>query len=505
MMFLCCMHGVAEANTVEFAHVFVPDKASGAQYDRTRYEQPLGNARVTYPSSLPGYGIDKKITNGRIEYNGNRYRMPFLNGYDHVVGIAGHLTDMLDRVEIVVNGNVVKTIRKSALIYAGATTRDNPDSRNPERKGLVVFKVNRGDLPGLHEDFQIRIRFAVEVAGFDKLDCKVVHGSGQIKSIEWTTNNGAELPDIIETPSGRRVFKTQCGGRRIYNLRLITFKAPQTVQISDGLNKEILRRDVLRLTKTEGRIMTDTIDISFDEEYISTPNAEFGEKPEKFIRLCDSEAGNVPGGWGTYIYMGFADNLPGASNTKPYQTNLKDLSLCGGSGGNVSGQLINPGIGVSNPAPAGQPDITVTIESAFTSGATFSATDAARYSFCENLPDEQQTRQTPILPLTIRIQNIGTANITTPFTVAINGGGNQNFFDDRVETIRSLQAGEIYQIIVQRRQSVVCARKSGNTCVRCPDNFGGVRQWNDRGMRVTVDNGGAITESNETNNTANVP
>jgi hypothetical protein len=500
-----CRNLTAFANTVEFAHVFVPDKANGAAYDRTRYEQTWGNFSATYPKDIPGYGIDQKITDGRIVYNGNRYRMPFLSGYDHIVGIAGHLTDMLDRVEIVVNGNIVRTIRKSALIYSGATKRDNPDSRDPERKGLVVFKVNRADLPSLNEDFQLRIRFAVEVAGFDKLDCKVVHGSSQIKSIQWTTNNSAQLPDIIETQSGRRVFRTECGGTRIYNLRLIVFKSPQSVQVGDGLDNEILGRDIQRITKTEGRLMTDTIDISFDETYVSTPNAEFGEKPEKYIRLCDSEVGNIPGGWGTYIYMGFADNLPGASESRPYQTNLKDLSLCGGSGSTTIGRVITPITSKRDSTPAGQPDITITIENAFISGATFNAADAARYNFCQNLPDDQQTRQTPILPLTIKIQNVGTADIRTPFTVAINGGGNTNFFEDRVETVRSLQAGEIYQIIVQRKQSVVCGRKAGNNCTRCPDNFSGVRQWNDRGIRVTADNGGAITESNETNNTTNVP
>lgn len=202
-----CSHFAASANTVEFAHVFVPDKANGATYDRTRYEQTWGNFNAIYPKDIPGYGIDQKITDGRIVYNGNRYRMPFLKSYDHVVGIAGHLTDMLDRVEIVVSGNVVRTIRKSALIYSGATTRDNPDSRNPERKGMVVFKVLKADLPDLNEDFQIRIRFAVEVAGFDRLDCKAVSGSGQIKSLRWTDNNGAELPDIIQTNSGREFLK----------------------------------------------------------------------------------------------------------------------------------------------------------------------------------------------------------------------------------------------------------------------------------------------------------
>ncbi|MES2764790.1 MAG: hypothetical protein V4642_02910 [Bacteroidota bacterium] len=327
---------IVSANTVEYAHVFVPDRAHGATYDRTRYEQTWGSFTAVYPKDIPGYGIDQNITDGRIVYNGNRYRMPFLNGYDHVVGIAGHLTDMLDRVEIVVNGNVVRTIRKSALLYSGATKRDHPETREQQRKGMVAFKVNKADLPNLNEDFQIRIRFAVEVAGFDKLDCKVVHGSGQIKSMHWTTYNGAELPEIISRPNKYNGYKTNCSPNRLYNLRMIIMKAPQSIQVGDGINKKILERNVTNFRKIEGTRMMDTVDVTFTEKYVSMVESEMGEDPERFVLLCDGEVGNIPGGWGSYIYMSIADNLSGSTGPNGYQTNLTGLNLCGEAGGTVA-------------------------------------------------------------------------------------------------------------------------------------------------------------------------
>lgn len=463
---------VAHANTVEYVSLKV-----------TSDQVPAGeNTNIVSSREL-------EVSGGRIQ----GYRMPFITGEDHRVTIIGHLTDMLDRVEITEGGTVVRTIRKSSLVSCGHTDDHGG-------KGKIVFDLNSRDLPGSGDDFQIRIRFSVEMAGHDKLDCKVVK-RGTIERAEWSTANNAVLPEFNTTSTGRPADDLTRNG--VYTLRFVCFKCPESIQVGDGITKELLQQDVISTSLINGRIMKDTIVATFraTEALGSIDRLDF-------VRFCDAGVGNIRGGWGKYVDCRIRKPLPARSAGTPLVSDL-ELVRTRGFGGGGSGGGVAIGIGTSRgtPDPAAQPDITVSLTNAFTSGATFTAEDASRYNFCQNLPDQQQTRSTIILPLTIKVQNVGTANITTPFTVAISGGGNSNFFADRVETIPTLQAGEIYQIIVSRKQSVVCARRSATACTRCPENLGGngIVHWNDRGTTVTVDNGGVITEANEGNNTASVP
>lgn len=482
LLLLFVLVTAAEANTVEFVSLEVTsDPASSA-----------GNAGSR--------SLEKTVAGGRIVHGGSRYRMPFATGEDHRVTIIGHLTDMLDRVEIVHGSTIKRTIRKSALVSAGHTDKHGG-------KGMIVFNMDASDLPGTGDDFQIRILFAVEMAGYDQLDCKVAQ-RGRIERIEWTTQNGAVLPEFETESSGTTYADIERG--RTYSLRFVVFKAPSSVQIGDGITKQMLKQPDATLRKIEGRIMKDTIDVTFrvSEFYGLANTIDDNDDLLSFgiVNLADAGVGNVPGGWGSYLYSRISPTLPNRSAAAPLVTNLRNVRIrgFGGGGGGVSSR--GPISGRSS-GQAGQPDITVTIDNAFLSGATFTPEDLARYRFCEADLDQKGQRITGILPLTVKVTNTGTVDIDAPFTVALAGGGNRNFFDDRVETIRSLHVGETFQIIVNRKQSVVCAPRTGTGCPRCPENLGGngLVNWNDRGFSVTVDNGLAITESNETNNSASVP
>jgi hypothetical protein len=481
LIILCSL--VSSANTVEFVRLKV-----------TSDPIPSGVSSGTSSSR------ELAVSGGRIVHNGNRYRMPFVTGENHQVTIVGQLTDMLDRVEIVHGNSVARTIRKSALVSA-AHTEDHGG------KGEIVFDMRASDLPGVGEDFQIRIRFAVETAGYDELDCKVAQ-RGRIERIEWTTLNGALLPEFNLESSGRTYADIERG--RTYALRIIVFKAPSSVQIGDGIDRMFLRQPGATARKIDGRIMRDTVDVTFRvSEHAGLANAiddnndllSYG-----YVNLADAGVGNIPNGWGSYLYSRIAPSLPGRSTAEPLVTNLRDVRVGGFSGGGGGGGTVRGPISGSGSRPTGQPDITVVIDNAFLSGTTFTADELARYRFCQTAIDRNGQRITQILPLTVKVTNTGTVDIDSPFDVTLSGGGNRNFFDDRVETIRSLHVGETYQIIVLRKQAVACAPGTGTGCPRCPDNLGGngIVVWNDRGFSVNVDSRNTIAESNETNNTAAV-
>ena len=483
MLIACSM--AAHANTVEYVRLKV-----------TSDNIPAGG-NATLISSR-----EHAVSGGRIVYNGNRYRMPFVTGEDHQVTIVGHLTDMLDRVEIVQGSSVVRTIRKAALVSAGHTDDHGG-------KGEIVFDLRAADLPGIGEDFQIRIRFAAETAGYDQLDCKVAQ-RGTIERIEWTTLNGAVLPEFEREASGKTYADIERS--RTYTIRMVVFKAPASVQIGDGIDRQFLKQPGATARKIEGRIMRDTIDVTFRVSESAGLANSIDDNSDLLgygnVNLADAGVGNIPGGWGAYLYSRIATALPSRTEAQPLVTNLRDVRVGGfGGGGGGGGTTTRGPITSRAPAPTGQPDITVTIDNAFLSGATFTPEELARYRFCNTNVDRNGQRVTPILPLTVKVTNTGTVDIDAAFNVTLAGGGNRNFFDDRVETIRSLHVGETFQIIVNRRQSVVCAPGTGIGCPRCPDNAGGngIVIWNDRGFSVNVDSGLAITESNEQNNTAAVP
>lgn len=148
------------------------------------------------------------------------------------------------------------------------------------------------------------------------------------------------------------------------------------------------------------------------------------------------------------------------------------------------------------PQPAG-PDLFVSFQNPFFSGATFIATETGPFHLCEFATGANTKTTTLTANLVIRVTNGGTTATPASCTLSFAHGNNPNL-PDRTFTVGVLQPGAFLEFNVPRTLRDVCATKDNvGACVRCTS---GPVIWNDTGVSATVDSGGVITESNESNN-----
>jgi hypothetical protein len=128
-----------------------------------------------------------QVSYGRVEGQ----LVPFVQGRNHVVLLRGDWLDTSDRVEIMRNGVITRTIRKSNYILANASGSDH------QRKGQIKFRINSTDIPDVDEPggglFSIRVRWGVELNGFQTLYCISVR-RGVIEDIKFVGGSGISLP-----------------------------------------------------------------------------------------------------------------------------------------------------------------------------------------------------------------------------------------------------------------------------------------------------------------------
>lgn len=297
----------AHANTVEYVSLQVtsnpsPDWEGGLDYS---YEH-----RVNRSGWIQGY------------------RLPFITAEDHEVTIMGHLTDFLDRVQIVHGSSVVRTIKKEDLIWVGHTDEYGG-------KGKIVFKVKHSDLPGIGENFKIRIRFAIETAGYDLLHCKVVR-RGTINRVDWTTDNDAELPELEALSSGTYEDMTR---DHVYSLKFTCMKCADSIQVSDGITTKLLGQTVTHKSVSGG-----TLNRKITTTFRMT-NLVAGGNVRRQVKLADSGIGNIEGGWGDYVYARLRPSLPGRTAAEPNRTTLERVRFT--TGNSNSGNTNSGSSGVS--------------------------------------------------------------------------------------------------------------------------------------------------------------
>jgi hypothetical protein len=298
---------------------------------------------LTSDSTISRYSREHSVHDSRIQ----GFRLPFVGGEDHRVTIVGHLTDFLDRVQIVHDGRVTRTIQKEDLVFVGHTDEHGG-------KGKIVFDLPRQRLPGRDETFQIRIRFEHELAGFDKVDCKVV-ARGKITSAEWSDANGAELPEFEIADSGTPYDRLTRD--HIYRLNLFCFKCPASFQLGDGINEEFFDQEVSAssLSVESLRGMRKKIGGTF------RLRNQFGPGDVRdLVEFADAGVGNIEGGWGGYIYTRIEDeNLPRRNAANPLRTDLQHVRARGFGTGRTGTSLPPPtsSSGCDNPAPSVAPSI----------------------------------------------------------------------------------------------------------------------------------------------------
>lgn len=277
----------ASANTVEYVSLEVTS-------DPTR-------ARFSY---------EHEVHDGRIQ----GFRMPFIKGQTHRVTIIGHLTDFLQKVQIVVDGEIVRTIWKSGLISVGHTDEHGG-------KGKIVFRVRPEDLPAVGSSFQIRIRFANEIAGFDKLDCKVAR-RGKIQRVDWATENDAQLPEFNTNAQGNP--RDYIRLNRTYTLNFSCYQCPSSVQFYDGVTEELLDQPVSGSSlEVSGSLEERKLSATF-----TMRDSIIGGDVRPLVRFADSGIGNISGGWGNYVYSRIEEQeLPGRNAANPNRTNLQRVFL----------------------------------------------------------------------------------------------------------------------------------------------------------------------------------
>ncbi len=127
-------------------------------------------------------------TNLGLVANG-AHRLPFVININHLVTLTGDWLNTCDRVEILnSSGTIVQTLRDAAL----TKTTDFG-------KGKLKFTVPSTRLSSVG-NFEIRVRYLIEINGFDVLKCRVVN-RGVINSITWV---GTNLPVITQITGGER-------------------------------------------------------------------------------------------------------------------------------------------------------------------------------------------------------------------------------------------------------------------------------------------------------------
>lgn len=336
-------------------------------------------AGVNVPQNL---SLNHAVSNRRVQ----GFRVPFVSGSNHVVDLTGAFLDVCDRVEICnASGTVQRTLSGSSL---------NKFKSNNE--GHVKFTVSSSNLPGIGSNFIIKVRYAVELNGFDQLDCMVA-GRGTIQSMQWV---GTTLPVISTHSSGSGEVSTLRTGS-VYTLQFNGTGFTNSVQLFDGLRTNLFGTAVLPFTASDlvvnssGTVMTLTI----------RPTATFAVEPDLYnftslsrnLLFAYGGVGDFMGGWGPYLFYGYNTLISNAGS-------LTDLKR----------------IVVENPPvpPSGNPELQITfvtnkfVTASFGSGQ-FADLDLGAYQLC-NTVATANVKTTVIPNLAITIKN--NSNMPSPAT-----------------------------------------------------------------------------------------
>lgn len=319
------------------------------------------------------------VSNKRIQ----GFRLPFVTGINHVVDLTGAFLDVCDRVEICnSSGAVQRTINSSGL---------NKFKSNNE--GHVKFTVNASDLPGIDADFILKVRYAVELSGFDQLDCKVA-GRGVIQSIQWT---GSTLPTIIPfSKNGGETSLLKSGS--VYTLQFNGTGFTSSVQLFDGLRSNLLGQNNLPFTSSDltvnsaGTTITlivrpsGSVGVSLDLENFTSSTQN--------LLFVFGGVGNISGGWGPYLVYDYNNLISNAGSL----TDLKRIEAAAPS-------TFFPELKISG--------LSNTFLSNGNVNGAFSDADLARYQLC-NLTATSNIKSTVIPDLQIVVENTG--NVASPAT-----------------------------------------------------------------------------------------
>lgn len=378
------------------------------------------------------------VSAGRVQ----GFRVPFVTGKDHIVHLVGNWLDVSDRVEIVKDGKVSRTISKSAYLLANTSGG----------KGQIRFKVNSSDLPTVGGSFTIRVRWIVETNGFQKLDGKTV-ARGTVSSIKWVGGTGITMPECQPNTSSGEVCRLPLNN--LFKLELNGSGFSTNTQVFDGITEKIFQTstglgfEVSDAVATSSRV-TLTFSSGGTGSSWSLGTNNTSSLPMSFLQIADGGAGNIAGGWGRYVYYRVADNLSITGDL----TNLKSVvasntPLSQSSGGSTGGST-GGGTGgtVTLPPPPALPDLRATgVNQNFVcrdggnvGDGTFTY-HALNQNFCSALGQNGFTQSgaipanfgaasgTPILKLThslpntlFGVKNMGTAPTGSGFTVQIFKG-----------------------------------------------------------------------------------
>jgi hypothetical protein len=309
--------------------------------------------------------------------------MPFVTGMSHVVDLTGAFLDVCDRVEICnSSGTVRRTLRGTSL---------NKFKSNNE--GHVKFTVNASDLPAVDGDFILKVRYAVELNGFDQLDCKVA-ARGVINSIQWV---GTTLPTFSTHSSGAGEVSTLTVGK-VYTLQFNGTGFSNSVQLYDGLRTNLFNTNSLPFTNADltvnsaGTIMTLTVRPTGTATI--TPDLQSFSSTGLNLLFVYGGVGNILGGWGPYLVYDYNNLMSNAGSL----TDLKQIKI--------------------ETAPSGVPELSISsVNNKFVTssgqGGLFSDADLSKYQLC-NSGATANVKTTVIPNMSITISN--TSNMPAPAT-----------------------------------------------------------------------------------------
>lgn len=404
------------------------------------------------------------VSNRRID----GFRLPIISGASHKVHFRGFLVDKCDRVEICKKngGRIVRTIRGADLAQY-----------NSNNEGNLEFTLNASDLPRVGKNFNIRIRYAVELNGFDRLDCKVTR-RGTITAIEWGQGDPIRLGDNRDAhlragTTYRLIFTgTGFGSRQQLFSGLVNnlFNRPNLPFANSNLSCNAAGT---RITLGFSPAANTSTEILTDLDILSSVTS---------LPFAFHIIGNRQSGWGPYVYHRYSS----LSNNGDL-TNLERIVIRPASSFTQLNLRID--------------DARNLFVSSAVEGTPFSQDDISDYTLCNSTNASSNIRIISIPDLSVIINNTELSTITQPFVVRLRQGG-AVVFEWNVAGMTPL---ETKTLSFTRPENRVCGFGLGNNvstnCVRCNDSqSGNIPRWSDSGILVEVDATNAVTEFNENDN-----
>lgn len=407
-------------------------------------------------------GRELTVSSSRVQ----GFRVPFVTGNSHIVHIKGAFVDICDRVEICNSSStVIRTLTGSALNKFKASNEGN-----------IKFTVSSGDLPGVDQDFIIRLRYAVELNGFDRLDCKVA-ARGVINSIQWI---GTNQPLILSVTGGEHsVLKKNLE----YTLQFNGTGFGNSIQLFDGKQTDLYNKSALPFTSSNLSVNSEGTVITL--KFTPTGTTSFETDLENFTNSTSNllfafgGVGNISGGWGSYLYADY-NNLISTAGA------LTDLQK----------------ITVANPSDFNPELVIFDVKNKFLTnsqqGQQFNAKDLQNFALCNS--SGGNIKITTIPGLVITIKNSGFA-ASPAFNLSVrnfDGTGQQQNI-----AVPAIPANSSVNVTFNRPENRVCGAGTGssvNTCLRCNNvQSNNLPLWTDTGVILQIP--AIANEQNPNNNT----